>query len=192
MSKSLTTRPRAMDALGISASVLCAVHCAALPVLLAVFPSLPFASSCDDGTFHQVMAALVAGLGLTAFLSGYRRHRRLPLLLLASLGLAAIFVGAFAHELLPFHSHAIETGITLFGSLTLVSAHILNLRFCRNCSHGHGSDGHGSHGHSAHGHSAHEHSAHEHGLQAHAHPGETQGGQPDGSHRHDPSPETSR
>lgn len=137
MNKTLGTKPRAFDALGISASVLCAVHCAALPVLFAVFPSLPFAASCDEGGFHQVMAALVAGLGLTAFLSGYRQHRRLPLLLLASLGLIAIFVGAFAHDLLPFHSHAIETGITLFGSITLVTAHILNVRFCRRCAHDH-------------------------------------------------------
>ena len=125
------------DTLGISASVLCAIHCAVLPIALLIFPAISWRMPIEDHLFHQLMAFIVGGVGAAAFLSGYRKHRRRPLLLLASVGIGAIFFGGFCHELLHTETHELERISTLFGSAVLITAHMLNLRACRTCNHDH-------------------------------------------------------
>ncbi|MFN8549283.1 MAG: MerC domain-containing protein [Candidatus Eisenbacteria bacterium] len=125
------------DTLGISASVLCAIHCAVLPIALVLFPAVAWRMPIEDHLFHQLMAFVVGGFGAAAFLSGYRKHRRRPLLLLASIGIGAIFFGGFCRELLQTETHELERVSTLIGSAVLITAHMLNLRACRSCHHDH-------------------------------------------------------
>ena len=135
-----TAKRSRWDTLGISASLLCAIHCAAVPLALVLFPALTLRLPVEDHAFHQVMALLVGTFGLGAFLSGYRKHRRRSALVIASVGLTAILFGGFAHELLGTETHEIERGFTLFGSMVLITAHVFNLRACSTCHHEHSAD----------------------------------------------------
>jgi hypothetical protein len=88
--------PRAAwDYVGVGLSILCAIHCAVTPLLLAALPTWGLSWLADEGV-HQWLAGGALAIGGLAFWPGYRRHRRLivPGLAFAALGLLTF--GAFA------------------------------------------------------------------------------------------------
>lgn len=85
------------DRFGMMLSVLCMVHCAAMPFVLAWLPMLG-ASWLADETAHRWLAGGAMLLGAMAFWPGYRMHRKWGVLLLGLLGLSLITHAAFAHE----------------------------------------------------------------------------------------------
>jgi hypothetical protein len=118
-----------LDRLGATGSMLCAVHCAALPLVLALAPAIGagFASP----TFEIGFIAFASVLGLTSLVLGYRRHRvgRALLFLVPGIALlwAAVLIEQIHHNLIA-HAVAMASGGTL-----IAIAHVLNLRL----SHGH-------------------------------------------------------
>lgn len=133
ISKNLTV----WDVLGISASTVCAVHCVAMPFLLGFLPAFA-AYLPGDETIHSILAFGVAGFGTLAFVTGYRRHHRIAVLLLMFAGLSVIFfVSFFACGNLP--SCEWESPLMVVGSVLMIAAHYLNGSFCRLCGAGEGS-----------------------------------------------------
>lgn len=132
----------AWDGAGAFASFLCMIHCVGVPLILAAFPglasSLPLGKLKDE-TFHQVVAVIAAVLAYQAFSKGYREHRSKRVILLGFAGCVLLFVAATG---IPY-----ETGLTVLGSVLLISAHLDNYRKLHSHEHSHGH----SHGH-AHGH----------------------------------------
>jgi len=118
------------DRLGALASFLCALHCAALPFVLALLPALGLGFLADHG-FERgfIVCATLLALGTLAY--GYRRHharRALGFLLPA---LALLWIGGFVFDLhggLGWHSLLVALG----GS-GVALAHLTNLRLV----HGH-------------------------------------------------------
>lgn len=84
------------DRLGIFASALCAVHCAATPILVATLPTLQLTEWMADPRFHQTAAAICCGLVALAIAPSIFRFRDFRLLGLASTGLGLILTAAFA------------------------------------------------------------------------------------------------
>lgn len=127
-----------LDRLGATGSLLCAFHCALLPVLIALLPSLGIAAWLDDG-FERGFVAFATLLGLFTIAWGYRRHRAVRALWLLLPGLAALWLGsgyAPLHEAVVPHAIAMTLGGTLVGL-----AHLANLRL----NHGHVHDAHCAH-----------------------------------------------
>lgn len=121
---------RQADRLGFAASFVCAVHCALLPVALALLPALGlnFGGWID---FDQAFVVFATLLGLTTMSLGYRRHRAFRAWALLLPGLALVWLGAFS----PLHDHTLgHAAIMVAGGLLLAGAHLLNLRL----SHAHG------------------------------------------------------
>ena len=85
------------DWLGVSASIACAIHCAAMPVVLMMFPMTGLGFFADE-SFHQFMVFACLLLAAVAFIPGLRVHRRLLPSGLAGIGLAMIATAAFALE----------------------------------------------------------------------------------------------
>lgn len=83
------------DFLGITASLACAVHCAAMPFLIAYLPALGLSFLADE-SFHQWMSVACLVLALMAFIPGWRKHRRWLPGMIAGLGLLMISAIAFA------------------------------------------------------------------------------------------------
>ena len=123
------SRLQQADRLGLAASMLCAVHCAARPLVLALLPAfgLGIGGWVDIDQAVVVFATLLAAVTLSI---GWRRHRayRAWGLLLPALGL--LWFATFG----PLHSHAGDpeawwhAGMMVAGGLLLAAAHMTNMR----------------------------------------------------------------
>ena len=82
------------DAVGIGLSVLCAIHCAATPVLVAMLPTLGL-SWFESPWVHQAAFFGCFALAGWAILSGYRVHRRRRVVGVAGGGLMLLAASAF-------------------------------------------------------------------------------------------------
>lgn len=127
--KRLARHPRAahlhLDRLGATGSLLCAIHCALLPVVIALLPSLGIAAGLGD-TFERGFVLLASLLGLFTLVQGYRRHRMARALVLLVPGLAALWFG-IAYE--PWHHVVVVHALIMTMGGTLVGlAHLSNLR----------------------------------------------------------------
>lgn len=121
----------ASDFVGIGLSLLCLVHCMALPVLIAFAPAILRALPGDDVT-HRCLAVAIGLVGLLAFRSGYRVHHRRWVLAVFVTGLVLVSTAAVLGEaVLAAYG---EAAITVCGGLLLVTAHLVNHSFCRSCA----------------------------------------------------------
>ena len=82
------------DLLGITASVACAIHCAAMPFVIGFLPALGLSFLAEEA-FHKWMAGACFVLALAAFIPGWRRHRRCAPALVGLAGLAIVTATAF-------------------------------------------------------------------------------------------------
>ncbi len=79
---------------------------------------------------HRLLAAAILILGVAAFIPGYRLHRRQALLAPILTGIVLIVAVACVGETLP---GIVELAGSVTGSVLLVSAHLLNRSFCKQC-----------------------------------------------------------
>ncbi len=114
-----------VEGTAISASLLCLVHCLALPLLLLALPALA-GTFFKSEAFHIAAATLVVPAAALAFLLGYRRHRAPAPALLGSAGVACIVAALF-----PGWGEGAATMMTAAGSLLLISGHLINWRMRR-------------------------------------------------------------
>ncbi len=121
-----------LDRLGATGSLLCAVHCAVLPLALALLPSLGLSIWLGEGV-ERSMVVFVTCLGLFSLLLGYRRHRAWQALGLLILGLLSVWAGILVPAL--HHAAVAHAAIMTFGGTLVGLAHLLNLRL--NHSHVH-------------------------------------------------------
>lgn len=133
-----TTLVQMADRVGATASFLCALHCAALPFVLALLPALGL-SFLADHTFERWFIAFATVLALTMLVRGYRRHGGPQALFLLAPGLVLLWLGGYVVHLetIPW-LHAVLVSL---GGSSVAFAHIINLRlsnlhrYC--CANGH-------------------------------------------------------
>ena len=118
------------DMVGIGLSLLCLIHCMALPVLIAFAPAILRGLPGDDVT-HRSLAVAIGFVGFLAFRSGYKVHRRRLVLAAFITGLLMVSIAAvLGDQVLTEYG---EAAITVCGGLVLVTAHLINRSFCRSC-----------------------------------------------------------
>lgn len=105
-----------------SASILCLIHCAGLPLLLAVLPALSRVLALPESLHLWLLAFAVPASG-SALYFGFRRHRSWRPVVAGVLGLVLLAIGA-----LLFEGERVEVLATIAGSLCLVTAHVANWR----------------------------------------------------------------
>ena len=118
------------DRMGVWTSALCVVHCIFTPVLISSAAVFAHFLPAEEST-HRLLSLLVTLFGTMALLLGFRRHRRMRVLLLMFSGLAFIAGAAWFGDRLP--SHTYEVAVTLCGSAMMIAAHRLNHTFCKDC-----------------------------------------------------------
>jgi len=120
------------DWLGISASVICAIHCALLPLLLTSLPLFGINIIHHLG-FELGMIALALVIGSYSMYHGYKKHHhRLTPWVLFLLG------GAFLILKQIFPNYQL---LLLIPAVALIIyAHLLNVRSCRSHNHAHADD----------------------------------------------------
>ena len=110
------------DALGLTLSGLCLLHCVALPVAAISFPTSLGLLSDQDTLAHFVLLALALPIGGVAFFSSWRRHRALGTLIIGMIGLVVMAIGV-SHVF----GHDNEIVLTITGVITVAVAHGVNL-----------------------------------------------------------------
>ena len=128
------SRHQLLDRLGAWGSLLCALHCALLPALLALLPSLGIALLAGD-RIELGFVVFATGLGLFSLAWGYRRHGHVHALGILVPGLALLW-GAVLYQ--PLHLSVWPHALAMTAGGTLVGlAHLANLRLHhpRSCPH---------------------------------------------------------
>ncbi|HXH15720.1 MAG TPA: MerC domain-containing protein [Sphingomonas sp.] len=117
-----------LDGFAMCASAVCMVHCLAVPVLLAALPAL--ATWFHPGEyFHWAILAFAVPTSALALIGGWRLHRAVVPVVFGALGLILMTLGVvFAAR------EAIETALSVSGSLSLAFAHIANWHHRFACS----------------------------------------------------------
>lgn len=120
------------DALGITASLACAIHCALLPLLFTAVPVFGV-EIVHNETFEYVMIALAFVIGVQALMHGYRKHHHShrPVLL---------FSAGFALLVAKQIWHGYQIWFLVPAVLLVVAAHYYNYRLCQQAHHCHKED----------------------------------------------------
>jgi hypothetical protein len=87
---------------------------------------------CPTPVVCRVLAVVAFGVGLAAFVPGFRRHGRWPVLVAGVVGLTLLVASGFFVRHLP--SSAWERPVMVAGSGLLILGHLLNLRWGRCCA----------------------------------------------------------
>ena len=120
------------DALGITTTLACAIHCAVLPLLLTTLPVFGI-NIVDNTAFEYFMIFLALIIGCYSLWHGYKRHHHsiLPIVVFC-VGILLLFAKQVWHSyqfwLLPF------------AIVLIVTAHLLNYKACRIHNHAHRDD----------------------------------------------------
>jgi len=110
------------DALGIGTSVLCAIHCALLPVLVTSLPVFGF-NIVHNPVFEWGMIALAFVVGSYSLFHGYiRHHRSLRPVLLFSFGFIFLVLKQFFTQF--------EIPLLLVAVASIIGAHYYNYVLC--------------------------------------------------------------
>lgn len=120
------------DALGITTSLACAIHCAVLPLVLTSLPVFGI-NIINNYFFEYGMILLAFVVGLFALYHGYKKHhhRFLPVLLFST-GMSFLLLKEFFHA---YHLWLLVPAIVF-----IISAHYVNYRLCRKANHCHSGD----------------------------------------------------
>ena len=124
------TFSRVADSVGSVGAMLCAAHCALLPLVIAALPALGisvFASTSVEWGF--VTFATI--LALTSLWQGYSKHRVYRALAFLVPGLLAVWAGVLIPNL--HHSVVPHAVVMSVGGTLIAVAHVINLRL----THGH-------------------------------------------------------
>lgn len=115
---------RLADRVGATASFLCALHCAALPVAIALLPTLGLGFLADHA-FERIFVSCSITLATISLAIGFRQHRRLAALLLMLPGVALLVGGLLMPD---DHGSPVHAVLVTAGGILVMCAHLANLR----------------------------------------------------------------
>jgi hypothetical protein len=119
-----------LDRFGAAASLACAVHCAAMPMLVGLLPivGLSFLAS-EQAEWSLVGLSLCVGIW-SLLLSYARKHRHWRPLLIFAFGASLII----AVRLLAEEGSRLEAPAMVAGALLIACAHMVNRQLRRRCA----------------------------------------------------------
>ena len=120
------------DALGIAASIACAIHCAVLPLLMSSLPILGI-NIINNFWFEIFMIVLAMGIGLHSLTHGFKKHhhRLLPIIVFV-IGISLLLVKQILHQY--------QIWFLVPAVILIIAAHYINYRQCRIADHCHVED----------------------------------------------------
>ena len=120
------------DAIGITTSLACAIHCAVLPTILSTLPVFGI-NLVDNVAFEYFMIFLALVIGAYSLWHGYRKHHHTftPLIIFC-FGILLLF----AKQL--WHSY--QFWLLPIAVILIITAHLMNYRSCRVHNHAHSDD----------------------------------------------------
>ena len=122
------------EALGIGASLACAIHCAVLPLFMSSLPL--FGVNIIENILVEVLLLGTAFvIGFTTLWHGFKKHHhKVTSLLLFSIGMLFFALNQFVH--FPYSTFLFITPAVVL----VIAAHFLNHRYCVQAKHCHKDD----------------------------------------------------
>lgn len=116
-----------LDHLGIAASIACAIHCAALPLMITALPllGLEFLTNIWVEIF-MISLSLVVGFSSLSY--SYPLHKKMLPIFILVIGFFLIAAGHFILK-------DLEAIIVPAGGFTIAAAHLINWKYSRICKH---------------------------------------------------------
>lgn len=115
---------KSIDRIGATGSMLCAVHCAALPLVLALMPAL--GAGLAGAGFEIGFILFASAMALSSLILGYRRHRARRALLYLVPGLVSLWSAVLIP---PLHHNVIAHAVAMaIGGTLIATSHLINLR----------------------------------------------------------------
>lgn len=125
--------PAWADRLGAVGAFICALHCAMIPIALALLPTLGLGLVAWHG-LEVAFSLFATVLAITSLYLGYRGHRAYHAWLLVAPGLLFIW-GSLLYP--PLHASVVPHAVAMtIGGVLIALAHLVNLRLSWGHSHG--------------------------------------------------------
>ncbi len=125
-----------LDRVGATASLACAAHCAAMPLLTGLAPLIGMGFLASEQA-ELALAGLSLGVGSLSLIPSYaRKHRQWRPLLLFAIGASLIIT----MRLLAEDGSRLEAPAMTLGALLIAFAHMINRRLCLSCAACHPTD----------------------------------------------------
>ena len=113
------------DKIGISASVLCLLHCLFTPVIVLFLPLV--GEKISHIWFHRIIFVVVLPVAVWAIYNGYQIHKNKRVVYLGAVGISFL-LGA---TVVDHNDLRMEYALMIVAGISLASAHLVNLRACR-------------------------------------------------------------
>lgn len=123
------------DWVGIVASIGCAIHCAAMPFVIAYLPALGLSFLADEA-FHKWMALVCFLIAIAAFVPGIRKHGSWMPISVGAFGLVFITFAAFglAGECCPSCAETAATASTTGAQSESTETGCIECDECQSCT----------------------------------------------------------
>jgi hypothetical protein len=120
------------DAMGVTVSVACAIHCAILPLAISSLPLFGI-NIIENPLFEYGMIALAFVVGSYSLYHGFKKHHHswMPFILF-SFGMFFLIIKQIFHD---WHLYLLIPAVVL-----IILSHFLNYKFCRRHNHAHKED----------------------------------------------------
>jgi hypothetical protein len=120
------------DALGIGASLICAIHCALLPLMFTSLPVFGF-NIIENQYFEILMVVIAFAVGIYSLYHGFKKHHHnlLPLI---------VFTAGFVFLILKLFFVEYESWLLVPAVCGIILAHIINYKACQLHNHAHKED----------------------------------------------------
>jgi hypothetical protein len=122
----LAVKSGRLDQIGMTASIACAIHCAALPVVATTLPliGMEFLANLWVEVFMIIFSLTI---GAISMLGTYRQHRKMTPIIVLVIGFLLISIGHFLW-------HDMEAILIPLGGFTIAGAHFINWKLMRACT----------------------------------------------------------
>ncbi len=126
---------RIFDAIGLTISGTCVMHCLLAPVTVILLPVFGLTVSQEE-VLHEIFLYLIVPSAIIAITMGCRKHKDYSVALLATVGIILLVYAVVTHDT---NTEQLVKLITLFGSTLVVVSHVRNYLLCRrnDCNHDH-------------------------------------------------------
>ncbi|MCC6138066.1 MAG: MerC domain-containing protein [Bdellovibrionaceae bacterium] len=118
--------------LGVSTSLLCLVHCLAMPLLILLFPTFTSLDLTVIDSFWEYVFVALTIVSVLTIVQMHNTHKRF------TLALPLAFTGVLFLTISLYVGHEAWTYFLPTGSVMILCAHLFNFKMCRdhkNCSH---------------------------------------------------------
>ncbi|MDP2561181.1 MerC domain-containing protein [Psychrobium sp. 1_MG-2023] len=124
-----------LDKSAIALSILCLIHCLALPVFLVLFPVIAI-TAINQELFHALLLLCVLPISIAALIMGCKQHNQLSVAFYGGLGLVALVVAVtYGESQLGAMG---EKVLTTIGTVIIAFAHLQNYKLSKTSkSHSH-------------------------------------------------------